>query len=754
VQLVDDYRERCIVALGYDDVFAAGDHVTGVLEFRPLAVEGMDQLLYQHVVEKHLPQERYLNALPEGKAWLLIELGSHDRRELDHRAHELMRKLEALDAPPRSIKLICKREEQAHLWKVRESGLGATAFVPGQRDAWPGFEDSAVRPEQLGAYLRDLRRLFERYGYQPSLYGHFGMGLVHCRVQFDLQSSAGVAQYRAFMNDAADLVARYRGSLSGEHGDGQARGELLVKVFGTELTQAFREFKAIWDPTWGMNPGRVVDARPLDRDLRLGPDYSPWQPLTHFKFPDDEGSMAHATLRCVGVGKCRRTDGSGEDDTMCPSFMVTREEKHSTRGRAHLLWEMMRGQGTPITDRWQDEHVKEALDLCLSCKGCKGDCPVNVDVATYKAEFLSHYYESRRRPRTAYAFGYIDRWARYASVAPGLVNLVTRTPGLSRLARRLAGMTSERPIPEFAPETFRRQFRRREASSTNGERVLLWPDTFNNHFYPETAMAAVEVLEHAGYRVEIPKTKLCCGRPLYDYGFLSAAKAYLERILDALEPQILAGVPLVVLEPSCCSVFRDELRSLLPDHPLANKLREQTFLLSELLARRHAPLPQLHRSGIAQGHCHHKAVLRFTQEKAIFQAAGMQVELLQSGCCGLAGSFGFEADKYEVSRACGERSLLPSVREQPDDALILADGFSCRTQIGQLTDRQALHLADALKLALDHGPEGPDRSQRPEAVSRERREQALASARRRAAVGLGLVALGAALGVALALRPA
>ncbi|HVY25722.1 MAG TPA: FAD-binding and (Fe-S)-binding domain-containing protein [Polyangiaceae bacterium] len=745
VRLVDDYRERLVVALGYEDVFSAGDHVPAVLEFMPLAVEGMDHLLYQHVVDKHLPQERYLNALPEGKAWLLIELGSNDERELEQRAAQLMRRLQSSVTPSYSMKLIRGRSEQEHLWKVREAGLGATAFVPGQRDAWPGFEDSAVRPEQLGSYLRDLRELFRRYDYEPSLYGHFGMGLVHCRVQFDLQSSAGVSHYRAFMNDAAELVAgKYRGSLSGEHGDGQARGELLVKMFGPELVQAFREFKAIWDPEGGMNPGRVVDARPLDADLRLGPNYHPLQPPTHFRFPDDGGSMAHATLRCVGVGKCRRLSGTGDDDTMCPSFMVTREEKHSTRGRAHLLWEMLRGQGTPITGGWQDEHVKEALDLCLSCKGCKGDCPVNVDVATYKAEFLSHYYEEKRRPRVAYAFGYIDRWARLASRAPGLVNVLTQTPVLSSVAKWLAGATQARPIPPFAPETFRRQFGRRRPKPATGERVLLWPDTFNNHFFPDTAMAAVDVLEHAGFEVQIPRQVLCCGRPLYDYGFLSEAKLYLERVLAALEPEIRAGTPLVVLEPSCCSVFRDELRSLLPDHELARKLREQTFLLSELLVARKIKTPRLRREGVAQGHCHHKAIMRFSAEREVFDGAEMKVELLRSGCCGLAGSFGFEADKYEISRACGERALLPAVREQPSDALILADGFSCRTQIAQLTERRALHLAEALKLAIDHGPDGPDRGECPEAAITLRREQRLARAKKRTLLGLSLLSLGVA----------
>jgi Fe-S oxidoreductase len=630
---------------------------------------------------------------------------------------------------------------QRRLWRVRESGLGATSFIPGQPPTWPGFEDSAVRPEQLGDYLRDLRRLFEKFGYEPSLYGHFGMGCVHCRVDFRLTEAAGVEKYRAFMGEAAELVCgQYNGSLSGEHGDGQARGELLEKMFGGELVGAFEDFKRIWDPDAKMNPGRVVHARPLDADLRLGPDYRPWQPETHFSFPDDGGSFAHATLRCVGVGKCRRLSGSSpEDDTMCPSFMVTRDEKHSTRGRAHLLWEMMRGDDSPIKGRWRDEHVKEALDLCLSCKGCKGDCPANVDMATYKAEFLAHYYEGRLRPRHAYAFGMIDRWASLASLAPGLVNVLTQAPGVSRLAKLAAGATQARSIPTFAPETFRSWYlrRQREGALARGlerTKVLLWPDTFNNYFYPQTAQAAVRVLEHLGFEVTIPECVLCCGRPLYDYGMLDQAKLYLERILDALRPQLEAGTPIVVLEPSCCSVFRDELPALMPERADATKLRDQTLLLSELLTRhKHLALPKLRRRALVQGHCHHKAIMRLDAEKAVFDAMQLDAQLLDSGCCGLAGSFGFEPDKYELSQACGQRVLFPRVGEQRQDTLILADGFSCRTQIEQGTGRRALHLAEALELALEHGPGGTPLGERPEQALVAERSRSLKRSMRRAA---------------------
>ncbi|HTV21266.1 MAG TPA: FAD-linked oxidase C-terminal domain-containing protein, partial [Polyangiaceae bacterium] len=742
LRLVDDPPERRVVALGYEDVYTAADHVPEVLGFEPLAVEGMDRVLYDHVRDKHLPQRKYLDLLPAGNGWLLVELGSHHRDELEGRARRLCETLLALPRPPRQASIIDARDAQAHLWKVREAGLGATAFVPGRPDAWPGFEDSAVPPERLGAYLRDLRALFERYDYHPALYGHFGAGCVHCRVNFDLTTQGGIARYRAFMRDAVELCAgKYGGSISGEHGDGQARGELLQQMFGDELVGAFREFKSIWDPDGKMNPGRVVDARPLDRDLRLGAGYAPWQPPTHFRFPDDGGSMAHATLRCVGVGKCRRQHGAdADDDTMCPSFMVTHEEKHSTRGRAHLLWEMMRNGATATAESWQDEAVKDALELCLSCKGCKGDCPVNVDIATYKAEFLSHYHAGKLRPRHAYAFGLIDRWARLAALAPGWVNLVTQLPGLRSLARVAAGITPERALPRFAPQTFRAWFEQRAPSPQHGQRVLLWPDTFNNYFYPDTARAAVRVLEQLGFQVAIPREILCCGRPLYDYGFLVRAKRYLERVLAVLAPELEAGTPIVVLEPSCCAVFRDELPALLPERADARKLAEQALLLSELVARRGLDgLPQLNRTALVQGHCHHKAVMRFEDESAVLKALGLDAEVLASGCCGLAGSFGFERDKYAVSHACGERVLFPRVRDASDQALIIADGFSCRTQIEHGTGRRALHLAEVMALAIDVGPEGPPRSERPETAWMAERDRVARRSMWRAAIGSALV---------------
>ncbi|HET9365107.1 MAG TPA: FAD-binding and (Fe-S)-binding domain-containing protein [Candidatus Angelobacter sp.] len=698
VRLVDSRPKRVMLVLGYPNIYKAGDHIPEILKYGPIGFEGIDEFLVGNVKKKGMPQQDNLSILPDGKGWLMVEFGADDKEQAEEQARQTMKALGGIGAP--SMKLLTEEAEQEKVWNVREAGLGATAFVPGEDLTWEGWEDSAVAPEKVGGYLRDLCKLYEKYQYRSAMYGHFGQGCIHCRINFDLMSAPGIRKWRSFMEEATDLVTSYGGSISGEHGDGQSKAEFLYKMFGPELIEAFREFKSIWDPDWKMNPGKIVDPYRIDENLRLGANYSPWDPDTYFKFPDDHGSFAHAALRCVGVGKCRRENGKGEQDTMCPSYMVTREEMHSTRGRTHLLFEMM--HGGILHDGWRDEHIKEALDLCLSCKGCKGDCPVNVDMATYKAEFLGHYWQGRIRPVYAYAFGWIDKWAKLASIAPGFANLFTQLPGLSAIAKMAAGVPQQRQIPAFAAETFKKWFRKRKARSNSGPKVLLWADTFNNYFMPETAQAAVEVLEHAGWQVEVLDQHLCCGRPLYDYGFLEMAKSYLHRNLKALEPYITAGTPMVVLEPSCCSVFRDEMHGLLTDSEQAQNLAKNTFTLSEFLEKK-APgyqPPQVARQAIVQGHCHHKAVMRMKEEKSLMDKMGLEYELLESGCCGMAGAFGYEKDKYEVSVACGERSLLPEVRKAGLETIIVADGFSCKEQIAQETNRHALHLAEVLKMGL------------------------------------------------------
>jgi Fe-S oxidoreductase len=496
----------------------------------------------------------------------------------------------------------------------------------------------------------------------------------------------------------------YGGSLSGEHGDGQSRAALLPKMFGPELIKAFGEFKSAWDPDNKMNPNKVVNAYLPTENLRLGADYKPNDPKTYFKFPDDDGSFAKATLRCIGLGECRKHDSG----TMCPSYMVTLEEEHSTRGRAHMLFEVL--QGEVVRNGWKDEHVKKALDLCLACKACKSECPTNVDVATYKAEFLAHYYEDKSRPLHAYAFGMIDRWAALGSKAPWLANFFSSAPGFRHALQGVLHLAPQRKMPQLARSTFQSWARKNlvpalggangSATASGKSDVILWADTFNNYFHPETSRAALEVLQGAGFNVIVPQIHLCCGRPLYDFGLLDRAKQYLERILSVLTAQITAGIPLVVLEPSCASVFRDELRNLFPLDLRAAKLRGQTFLLSEFLEH-HAPgytPPQLPGKVLLHGHCHHKSLMGLGDEESLFKKMGADLQSVDSGCCGMAGPFGFEKGKYEVSQAVGERVLLPAVRNTPENALIVSDGFSCREQILQSTGRRAIHLAEALQL--------------------------------------------------------
>src|SRR5579863_8123188 len=453
-RLVESPPSRVLLVIACADVYQCADLVPEILTHKPIGLEGIDDLLVEYTRRKGINSEG-LALLPEGGGWLLVEFGADAQPEAEARAQGLIAALSRSSTPP-EMRLFTDARQVKRVWEVRESSLGAISNVPGEPLTWEGWEDSAVAPDKLGGYLRDLRKLMTSYGYRGTLYGHFGDGCVHNRTNFDLQSKDGIAKYRKFIEEAADLVVSYGGSISGEHGDGQQRAELLPKMFGLELVQAFREFKAIWDPEWKMNPGKLVEPYKLDENLRLGADYHPWEPATHFKFPQDEGSLSQATLRCVGVGKCRRDEGG----VMCPSFRVTREEEHSTRGRAHLLWEMTKSD--VIRDGWRNEHVKASLDLCLACKGCKSDCPVGVDVATYKSEFLAHYYEGHRRPRSAYAFGNIDIWARLASKAPRLFNLTTQLPLLRDIARLIAGITQQRSIPAFAPQTFRDWFSRRE----------------------------------------------------------------------------------------------------------------------------------------------------------------------------------------------------------------------------------------------------------------------------------------------------
>ena len=696
VKLVDSPRFRALLVLGYADIFAAADNVMVPMPFKPIAIEALDDSFLEDMKKKQMHPD--ISLMPDGHGWLLVEFGGNTKEEADAKARELMKYLSGRDETPH-MKLVDDPIQEKLVWHLREAGLGATAKIPGQPDNHEGWEDSAVAPEQLGAYLRDLKRLLDKYELYGALYGHFGEGCVHIRLNFDLETVDGIAEFRSFVAEAADLVVAYGGSLSGEHGDGQARGELLPRMYENEILEAFKEFKGIFDPDWKMNPGKLIAPYRVDENLRLGPHFNPPVPETHFKYPDDRFNFVVATERCVGAGVCRR-NSSG---TMCPSYMATLEEKHSTRGRARLLGEMVRGE--TITDGWQSEEIYEALDLCLACKGCKGECPVQVDVAVYKSEFLSHYYEEHRRPRTAFAMGKIHQWARAASMMPRVINFFTSTRPLSALAKLGAGIHADRKIPRFAPHSFTEWFRARTQRSSKGKnapRVLLWPDTFINYFQPRIAEAAVSVLEAAGFQVEVPQDDLCCGRPLYDWGMLDDAKNLLRTILRTLREPIESGVPVVVLEPSCASVFREELVNLFPHDENARRLREQTYLLSRFLVSK-APdieIPGLNANALIHGHCHQKALFKMDDDETILKKLGVDYRMPDTGCCGMAGAFGFERDHYDLSIKCGERVLFPAVRTTEQEALIISDGFSCREQIWQATGRNVLHMAEVLWSAL------------------------------------------------------
>ncbi|GAB3437200.1 FAD-binding and (Fe-S)-binding domain-containing protein [Phycicoccus ginsengisoli] len=734
LRLVPVVEHRTLVVLGFRDIVAAARAVPAIVEHEPIALEGLDHKLLVDNEIKHL-NATAMRELPEGTGYLMVQFGGATTQEADDRARAMLDALGDTEHDPQ-VKFLDDPDAEHELWLVRESGLAATAHVPHHPDTFEGWEDSAVAPERLGDYLHDLKELFEEFGYEgetaPSLYGHFGQGCLHTRIPFGLYTDEGVAHYRRFMERAARLVSDYGGSLSGEHGDGQSRGELLPVMFGSDVVRLFEQLKDVFDPRNRMNPGKVVRARRLDQDLRLGGEWVP-RPMgrPEFAYPSDGGSFVDAANRCVGVGRCRQ-HGHEAGSVMCPSYQATGEEEHSTRGRARLLFEMLDGHrdGT-IRDGWRSTAVRDALDLCLSCKGCKSDCPANVDMATYKAEFLSHHYRHRLRPRSHYTLGWLPL-AAYGVHRAGLARVGNAVGGsrVAPLLERLAGL-DPRQVPRFAEQTFQADWAGRtrgagnDGSASRG-RVVLWPDTFTNHFHPWIARAAVEVIESAGWEVVVPTEPLCCGLTWISTGQLGPARRALRRTASALWPHLRDGALVVGLEPSCTSVFRSDGPELMPDDREVARLRDATVTLAELLEEhtpgwrapqwrpgtdaaqdpqdgtRDAPAGSGDRpvDGAAQVHCHQHAVLGWDADAQVLSDMGLEVPALDSGCCGLAGNFGFERGHFETSRKVAENGLLPALDRLPRDAVVLADGFSCRTQVAELAGgRRAHHLAEVLAQA-------------------------------------------------------
>ncbi|MFE6474385.1 FAD-binding and (Fe-S)-binding domain-containing protein [Streptomyces rochei] len=709
VRLVESPRARALAVLGYADEAGAAEAAAGLLPLAPLTVEGMAVDL--------VPSTR---GLPRGGAWLFVETGGDSPAQARARAEAVVRAADVVDAL-----VVTDPAGQRRLWRVREDASGTATRMPDGSEAWPGWEDCAVPPARLGAYLRDFRALLTAHGLRGTPYGHFGDGCIHVRIDFDLMTDAGVARFRRFSEELADLVVAHGGSLSGEHGDGQARAELLPRMYGEETVALFARAKGVWDPDDLLNPGMLVRPAPLDTDLRFS--VLPREPVdVAFGYPADGGDFSAAVRRCVGVAKCRTTSVTGSG-VMCPSFRATGDEAHSTRGRARLLHEMLAGE--VVTDGWRSTEVRDALDLCLSCKGCRSDCPVEVDMATYKAEFLHHHYAGRRRPAAHYTMGWLPvwlRWAARARVAP-VVNALASVRPLAAVAKRLGGIAGERDVPRLAGETFSRWWRGRGGPRAEGEPVVLWPDTFTEHLSPSVGRAAVRVLEAAGLRVVLPPTlrtrgrgladgrtrsatalltarrgRVCCGLTYVSTGQLDRARAVMRRTLDLMEPVLETSAPVVVLEPSCAAALRTDLPELLHDDPRAARLAARVVTFAQALER-HAPdwrPPAVGLPAVGQTHCHQHAVLGDAAERRLREAAGLTGDLA-GGCCGLAGNFGFEDGHYEVSAACAEEQLLPAVREAPEGVVVLADGFSCRTQLEQLAGVRGRHLAEVLAERLE-----------------------------------------------------
>lgn len=688
VRLVEAPRARALAVLGYADESAAAEAAPGLLPYGPLTVEGMAADLVREPA----------GLLPRGAAWLFVETGGDTPAEARAHAERVLRAADAVDGT-----VITDPAGQRALWRIREDAAGTSTRMPDGSEAWPGWEDCAVPPARLGAYLRDFRTLLAEHGLRGTPYGHFGDGCIHVRIDFDLLTPAGVAKFRRFSEELAGLVVAHGGSLSGEHGDGQARAELLPRMYGDELVALFGAFKDLWDPDGGLNPDMLVRPAPLDTNLRF--DVLPKRPVdVAFGYPQDGGDFAGAVRRCVGVAKCRTTQATGAG-VMCPSFRATGEEAHSTRGRARLLHEMLAGE--VITDGWRSTEVRDALDLCLSCKGCRRDCPVGVDMATYKAEFLHHHYRGRIRPAAHYAMGRLPRWLRLAAPFACPLNALAAVGPLAALAKRLAGIAPERTIPVLATETYRRWLRGRQGKETrilSSDRVVrVWADTFTEYLSPQVGRAAVRVLEEAtGRTVLPPPSGVCCGLTYVSTGQLDAARRVMRRTLDRLDP--LPGQPLVVLEPSCAATLRTDLPELLPDDPRAAELAASVRTFAQYLEEYAADWtpPRLDRPAVGQTHCHQHAVLGDAAERRLRERMGLTGEL-SGGCCGLAGNFGFEKGHWEVSVACAEEQLLPAVRSSEPGAELLADGFSCRTQLDQLAGRRARHLAEVIAEEMEDG---------------------------------------------------
>jgi len=720
VRLIANPDSKRLFVLGFADIFVAGDAVPEILPHAPIAMEGLDWNIVGGLIDRRLKLAE-VALLPEGRAWLLVEICADDERQLQRRCAAFASAMRA----SRRVLAIDEVENEktvTALWSIREQGASATSMslVPGDPDPIVGWEDTAVDPSRLGDYLREFHALIDRYGYTTSLYGHFGDGCIHARITFDTRSEAGVAQWRGFSVAIAELVVRYGGSLSGEHGDGQAKAEFLPIMYGPELVDAFERFKHAWDPEGRMNPGKLVEPMRMDENLRFGPDYRPHPVETTLQFVDDIGGFARTTERCIGMGKCRAATGS-----MCPSYQATGEERHSTRGRAHLLHELVRGE--VLSRGWADPDVAESLEHCLSCKACKSECPTQVDIAAWKAEFMARHWAGRRRPLHHHLLGRIGDWLPRLAPIARLVNACQD----HALGKRVAGLAldidPEHPLPPLARQSFGAwaarhaddddgRFLHFEPTSVTtpvstsipvtartidtGRSVVLWPDSVNAHYRPDLLRSAIRTLGACGARVRVAREAFCCGRPLYEYGMLERARTRLAAILDDFHAHLPDKAQVIVLEPSCLSVFRDELPRLFPEDSRAADLARRAMTLTSWLDASSVPVRRTLARGVLHLHCHDKATADPSSDRDWMTRCFDQVIEPESGCCGMAGTYGMRRTTRPIARTLYERALEPAIAASESDAIVVANGFSCREQIASGSRRDALHPVEVLERCL------------------------------------------------------
>ncbi|UZX01582.1 FAD-binding oxidoreductase [Arthrobacter sp. CDRTa11] len=703
VKLVDVPAAALLVCLGYHDVVAAATDVMEILRFNPAAVEGIDDAIVQTMRDRRGPGS--VGALPDGTAYLYVDLDGSDPAEVRAKADDLLKTLKQRGNVVDGV-VVSDPVERANLWRVREDGAGLSSRLAGGVQSWAGWEDAAVAPENLAAYLADFTTLLAEHELRGVMYGHFGAGCTHVRITFDPRTESGRAVMDNFLRAAADLVTRHGGSLSGEHGDGRARSALLPIMYSPAALEAFSQYKAVWDRDGILNPGIITDPAPVMSNLALAA--TPARGFrTSFALEPAGGTgregFTDAVQTCIGVGRCRTTSGAG---VMCPSYRATRDEKDSTRARARVLQDMISGSPT-AKEGWKSEDVRESLDLCLSCKACSTDCPAGVDMATYKSEFFDHYYEGRLRPIAHYTLGWLPTWLKITGYIAPLVNAALASP-LRPLIASISGITTHRRMPDFAS---RKQLLKEiggetvggttkaKASDTGTADTVLFIDSFTRGFRPSVAGAAKRVLEDAQRTVEC-SADLCCGLTWISTGQLDTARKLLNRTAEALDDG--TDRPIVVIEPSCAAALRKDLPELVPTeaaHRVSRRI--QSFATAVIEQARTGWQPANVPSAVTvQTHCHEYAVFGSGTQANALAALGITTVKEATGCCGVAGNFGFEAQHYDVSMAVAEQSLAPALRGAADGTPILTDGFSCHMQVRQILDSHSngasSHLAELI----------------------------------------------------------